>query len=244
MNFFALQKASAQKVVEVKAPKVLYHWLRFESLKYMAKEYQSTGTFPLSKIKKDFLITENIPALAEKPGLYVWSNPVTGIAAAATEIYGRGEAVLKLEISSSHLSRKIKAVKITTSEPITDIEMTKKILNADLVLYQMTFPGSEKIYLQEWIILNSEIISKASADPLELKSDFEKDLKHLKDPKYRYRREALHAPLFSPADNITNYMKRVVVEYITNFLQSKNNKIPDIFLTKSLTVHHCERYYL
>jgi hypothetical protein len=243
LNFLILGRSFAQEVTDVRPPKVLYHWLRFSDLKTLGESYEKNAIFPLKKIDHDFLVVNNIPSLSEKPGLYAWTNPVTGIAAAATEIYGKGEALLKLEIDDKKLSRKIKAVRITTSGPIEDLAMTEKILGADLILHQIIFPDTGKIYLQEWIILNPNIIAKASADPLELKVNLKKDLARLKDEKYRYRRATLHAPLHSPADNITNYMKRVVIEFVTDFLKYGTDKVPTIFLTKSLTANSCERYY-
>lgn len=208
-------------------PRALYHWTIYQSLERSAQRQPADGSLPLKKIKPDFTVAKQFPQLADRAALYAWSNPVTGIGASPTEIYsapmgyiGIG-ALLKLEIDPN-----AKAVEIVTDSSDKNPHPDVKLDDAQLALHKVMYKG--KLVMQEWLVLDPKAVKSFTGNPADLRDELEAELKHMANPRFRYKAEDLHyqsdGSLFEKGKAYD-----AVPKIIKKFLASSDEQIPDFF---------------
>jgi hypothetical protein len=186
------------RLVAKEIPTRLYHWTKPQSLRSLAPDFGS-DLIHLKTIHPDSPLAKYYPALASAPGLFTWSDPVTGFGASITQPYGRADRdtgdparLLALEINPE----KVRAIEIhSRSEymgakgPLNKPELDLK--SVDLIKH-VSYRGG-KVFLQEWIIVNPGVVEGFTADPELLRPLLSQELIYLRDPTFLFDEAVIHS---------------------------------------------------
>ncbi len=215
-----LVPASEERVrYGVRPPATLWHWTTFNSLERWAKGMEPGDTLPLKVIKPDFLIVRTFRQLSDLPGLFAWVNPAAGLGCFGTEIYGWGQAVLRLRIHPK--ARAVRVVSIEKDAEPLQIDLSR----TDLIFHQLQ--GSDgKVLIQEWIILNPAVVTSYTGTPETIGPDLEREIGHLRNPKYRHPASQKHCLL---PNNLLTQSRGYIARVLETYLKEGFNKVPEVF---------------
>ena len=217
-------------------PQFLYHWSGLKSLQRMAGDQPQT-LLRLKTVTADQQIGSSLGALQGRPGLFMWSDPITGMGTSIEEMYaptqGEPPVVVEIEVDPT----KVKAIEVKTSglERELKVNFSKSeqlaLSEANLILHQWEIDGV--VALKEWIVLDPKIIRKVTADPAILGKKIQtRWLEIEKTP--RLSNEVLH---WIPSDGLIEEInlfcygrgRQVVQDVIRSYLNLQTKMLPPSF---------------
>ncbi len=223
---------------EYELPDFLYHWASIGSLGRLQSDKNWPEDMPLKSLgtpTTKTLFVANAPAFYNKPGLFAWHNPVGAMSGGSGEVYGKGEAILKLE-----LNKNAKVGLIVTTGDFTNAKPTENFKDPsitsryDLVLHlNGSFYEGRFLGYFEWIVLSPTAISSVTANPQETILLMEKFIRLIEEQVQlgaeAYNALETHVAGPQHADGAAIGPERI--EYRIESLRENMNRIPKDFMT-------------
>lgn len=170
--------AKPYKILNNDVPEYLYHWTTVEGLEKMVNSGDAKGIPQSFSLPQSYFLSWYGPNQAQRGTLFTFINP-TAVAGASSEEYGN--ILVRLKIDRSKV--------IAMNQPETDTR--DGIKNKEEYNYSHHANLYYSSQHNEWIVLNPEVISSITADPINLKEDIERELAKLKSD-YNYLPEEVH----------------------------------------------------
>lgn len=182
---------------EFHIPEALYIWTSHKNLARTKESLDQGRGFLLDyreihKRNGGYDLFRLVPGLLSKKLRFTWIHPVAGIALDENEIYGKGEALIKVLLNRSKINA-VLAVDTADGEGIP--RSNKAVQTADLILhskFKRLEDGSTALVYSEWILLNESAISKIVLDQSALRPEIESALKQLGS---KFPRHLEHSPI-------------------------------------------------
>lgn len=209
------------------SPSILYHWLDVDSARRLADKAGNIGKgFPLKRLGSSIL-SDSYMDLAERPGLFTWTNPVAGIGSGGTDFL-YGDHVVKLWMKPG---LNVIGVVTKAGESLRDTKVRFED-GVDLIFHVVKTPLQNSEYsveYKEWAILDGKAVADFTGAPECLRSELAKWRELIMRDDFSFAEEDMHAPAF--LYYIPEHRRRFLVPRIDSAL-SENRKLPQFFQRK------------
>lgn len=200
-------------------PPTLYHWSSLQGLNYLISIQNQEGDIVLpslisnttnstnSTMPRGTMVDSLYPQLRSVRRLFTWSHPTGGLGAGTTEIYGRNEALLRLDISPNAKVLHLKGIRDLTNPQVifynaSDGWILTDIADVNLSDYDLVYfekktkekSGSETLNYREWIVINPKIVERITSNHSILAPIIQAEVNKLKNLNFSYSAEELHTP--------------------------------------------------
>jgi hypothetical protein len=214
-------------------PRNLYHWTSDSRLRRIASDNPNPKLIPLGHMPNKNAVAGDFPDLIARPGIFAWTDPITGMMATTHEVYARQEGDRPARLLAMKIRQNAKVAEIQTG---INAEKVKpgSFDGIDLIYHEAQDMKGMRIF-SEWIVLNPDAVEEFTADPKLLSPILKEELKKLKDLTSHYDPKEMFAPRYI-------FDREMRTEIIEDFLQkdSSDGISPELIRNMQLNDHESQ----